>query len=239
MRHPELALGEKRTTAAARSRHERHNRASPAGADARMITLYDYLDSGNGYKIRLALAQLEQPYRWVELDIMTGDAHAGVSREEPERPYPDARARRWHLPGRVQRHPVVSRRRHGFVPEERAARAQVLQWMFFEQYSHEPYVATPRFIIRHLARIRRDAPNSPSGWTGAGAGRHGSAPGTNRFFVAERYTIADIALYAYTHVAPEGGLDSRRIARCAPGLPARRAARTRADLSSAARVIGA
>jgi glutathione S-transferase len=81
--------------------------------------------------------------------------------------------------------------------------------MFFEQYSHEPYVATPRFILRHLPA------DSPRRAELAGRQEQGRAAlavmeshlKTHRFFVAGRYTIADIALYAYTHVADQAGLD--------------------------------
>jgi len=99
--------------------------------------------------------------------------------------------------------------RSPFVPDGRIARAQVLQWMFFEQYSHEPYVATPRFILKHLA------PNSPRRAELPDRLARGRAAlavmnshlRAHRFFVSDRYTIADIALYAYTHVAHEAQLD--------------------------------
>ena len=118
-----------------------------------MITLYDYLDSGNGYKIRLLLAQLERRYRHVELDIMTGATRTpeflGINPDgripalglEDGRHLAESDAILWYLADGT-----------AFLPEDRFARAQVLQWMFFEQYSHEPYVATPRFIMRQIGR---------------------------------------------------------------------------------------
>jgi glutathione S-transferase len=95
------------------------------------------------------------------------------------------------------------------VPEDRLGRAQVLQWMFFEQYSHEPYVATPRFIVKHLpanSPRRAELPDRLERGRAALAvmERHLQV---QRFFVAGRYTLADIALYAYTHVADQGGHD--------------------------------
>jgi glutathione S-transferase len=95
------------------------------------------------------------------------------------------------------------------VPNDRVARAQVLQWMFFEQYSHEPYVATPRFIVKHLPKDHARQAELPARLaTGRAAlGVMDAHLATRRFFVAERYGIADIALYAYTHVAHEGGHD--------------------------------
>jgi glutathione S-transferase len=99
-----------------------------------------------------------------------------------------------------------------FVPAERLARAQVLQWMFFEQYSHEPNVATPRFILRHLPA---DSPRRAELPQRQARGHEALAVmerhlGDRSFFVAERYSIADIALYAYTHVAEEGGIELQR-----------------------------
>ena len=89
-------------------------------------------------------------------------------------------------------------------------RAQVLQWMFFEQYSHEPYIATVALWITHHVEMtpEREAALPGSARAGRrGAGGDGAAPARAPFFVGERYTIADIALYAYTHVAAEGGFD--------------------------------
>jgi glutathione S-transferase len=175
-----------------------------------MITLYDYLDSGNGYKVRLILALLDRPYRWVEVDIMKGGTRTpqflvkNLNGRIPTLELEDgtciaeSNAILWYLADGSQ-----------FVPEDDVQRAQVLQWMFFEQYSHEPYVATPRFILKHLP------PDSP---------RRGELPDrlergraalgvmerqltTRRYLVGERYSIADIALYAYTHVAHDATLD--------------------------------
>ena len=117
-----------------------------------MLELYDYLDSGNGYKIRLLLAQLALPYRHVELDIMRGQTRTPqflainpngripVLGLDDGQYLTESDAILWYLAEGTS-----------YLPDDRYARAQVLQWMFFEQYSHEPYVATPRFIVRHLA----------------------------------------------------------------------------------------
>lgn len=174
-----------------------------------MITLYDYLDSGNGYKVRLLLAQLQIPYRYVEVDIMRGETRTPeflarnpngripILELDDGRYLAESDAILWYLADGS-----------GFVPAERLARAQVLQWMFFEQYSHEPNVATARFIVRHLAADSpRQAELPQRRARGAEAlavmdahlkGRH--------YLVADRYSIADIALYAYTHVAEDGGV---------------------------------
>jgi glutathione S-transferase len=94
-----------------------------------------------------------------------------------------------------------------YLPEDRFERAQVLQWLFFEQYSHEPYIAVARFwAIAGITPPESEAEAKRRGGTAALRALEGHLDG-REFLVAERYTIADIALYAYTHVAPEGGFD--------------------------------
>ena len=96
------------------------------------------------------------------------------------------------------------------MPGDRLGRAQVLQWMFFEQYSHEPYVATPRYIVKHLPHDHARRAELPERLAKgrAALARHGRASASRAASSSrERYTIADIALYAYTHVAHEGGHD--------------------------------
>jgi glutathione S-transferase len=175
-----------------------------------MITLYDYLDSGNGYKARLLLSQLVMPYRYVELDILQGasrtpqflaknpNGNVPVLELADGRCLPESDAILWYLAEGSD-----------FLPADRFDRAQVLRWLCFEQYSHEPYVATPRFIVRHLAT---DSPRRAELPQRLARGRAAlqvmeSHLATRAYFVAGRYSIADIALYAYTHVAPDGGLD--------------------------------
>jgi glutathione S-transferase len=172
-----------------------------------MLRLYDFLESGNGYKVRLLLHQLGIPFERVELDITQGETRtpAFLAKNpngriptlelEDGTCLPESNAILWYLAEGTR-----------FLPEERLARAQVLQWMFFEQYSHEPNLATLRFWT-HQGWLEERAALVP-GKREAGAAalgvmeRHLAA---RRFFVAERYTIADVALYAYTHVAEEGG----------------------------------
>ena len=175
-----------------------------------MITLYDYLDSGNGYKVRLLLTQLGIPYRYVDVDIMRGetrtpqflamnpDGRIPTIQLDDGRYLAQSDAILWYLADGT-----------AFLPSERFARAQVLQWMFFEQYSHEPYVATPRFIVRHLSADDPRRAELPQRLARGRAAlevmeKHLQS---RSYFVDERYTIADIALYAYTHVAEDGGLE--------------------------------
>ena len=175
-----------------------------------MYTLYDYLDSGNGYKIRLLLAQLQQPYRYVEVDILRGETRTPeFLAKNPNGRIPTLELGDGEFLAESDAILCYLAAGTAFLPAERLAHARVLQWMFFEQYSHEPYVATPRFIVRHLAEdhpLRAELPKRLERGRAALAVMEGHLA-THRYFVGERYSIADIALYAYTHVAEDGGLE--------------------------------
>ena len=172
-----------------------------------MLRLYDYLESGNGYKVRLLLHQLGVPFERVELDITRGatrtpeflarnpNGRIPTLELEDGSFLPESNAILWYLAEGTR-----------FLPDERLGRAQVLQWMFFEQYSHEPNIATLRFWT-HQGWLEQRAALVP-GKREAGVAALGVMEqhlAQRSFFVAERYTIADVALYAYTHVAEEGG----------------------------------
>jgi glutathione S-transferase len=173
------------------------------------LRLYDYWESGNCYKIRLLLSQLGMPFERVHLDILKGETRTPEFLEKnsngrvPVVEWPDGRclaesnAILWHL---AENTPLL--------PDDRWQRAQVLQWMFFEQYSHEPNIAVVRFwyFANLLDKNRAALPDKMErGYRAFGVmDRHLAE---HPFFVADRYTIADIALYAYTHVADEGKFD--------------------------------
>ena len=177
-----------------------------------MIRLHDNLSSGNGYKVRLLLAQLGIPFERIEYDIDTGETRTSqflatvnpngrvpVLELEDGAMLPESNAILFYLA-------------HGtpFLPEGRLERAQVMRWMFFEQYSHEPNVATLRFWITHHVEMTEERRLSLETKRKLGYEALGVMEGyleSNDFFVANRYSIADIALYAYTHVADEGGFD--------------------------------
>lgn len=174
------------------------------------MILYDYLDSGNGYKARLLLAQLALSYRWVELDIMRGETRTATFLAKN----PNGRIPTLELDGGVfvtESDAILWYLAEGtpYLPEGKLERAQVLQWMFFEQYSHEPYVATPRFILKHLPEDSPRRGELPARMEQGLAALAVMDAHLERhpFFVGERYSIADIALYAYTHVAHEAHLD--------------------------------
>jgi glutathione S-transferase len=180
-----------------------------------MYRLYDYLASGNGYKVRLLLTQLAIPFERVELDILTGATRtADFLARNPNGRIPTLEIE----PGvyLAESNAILCYLAEGtpFLPAERLAPAQVLQWMFFEQYSHEPNIATVRFWLSHdlLTPERRAQLESKRALGYAALDVMERHLARRPFFVADRYTIADVALYAYTHVADEGGFDLSRFA---------------------------
>jgi glutathione S-transferase len=176
-----------------------------------MMTLYDYMVSGNGYKVRLVLGHLGLPYKLVECDILKGETRTPeFLSKNPNGRIPtlqlddgtflsESDAIIWYLADGTP-----------LVPKDRLARAQTLQWMFFEQYSHEPYIAVARFwkhVLPTLTQLQemRLPDIMKSGYAALDVMEKQLA--TVPFFVASTYGLADIALYAYTHVAEEGGFD--------------------------------
>ena len=174
------------------------------------MRLYDFLESGNGYKVRLALHQLGIPFERVEMDIVAGATRTPGFLEKN----PNGRIPTLELPDGTflaESNAILFYLADGtpLLPTDRLERAQVLQWMFFEQYSHEPNIATSRYWLHHveLTPERRAALVEKKRAGDAALGVMETHLASRTFFVGERYTIADIALYAYTHVADEGGFD--------------------------------
>lgn len=176
-----------------------------------MLRLYDNLTSGNGYKARLLLHKLGVEYERIELDIDRSETRTPeflaknpngripTLQLEDGSYLPESNAILWYLAEGTR-----------FLPESRRRRAQVLQWMFFEQYSHEPNIATVRYWITHGVEMTEERTVALPGKRRQGhaalAVMDGHLAG-RRFFVGDGLTIADIALYAYSHVAEEGGFD--------------------------------
>ncbi len=174
------------------------------------MLLYNSAVSGNCYKVRLLAAQLGIPLELHELSVVDRSNRADVlgdlnpARRVPTlvlddgRPLAESNAILWYFGAGTE-----------FVPDDRYERAQVLQWQFFEQYQHEPSIAVVRFLIafsgeadKHADRIREQTAN---GYIALAAMERHLVD--RAYLVGERYTIADITLYAYTHVAHEGGFD--------------------------------
>ncbi len=171
--------------------------------------LYDYLPSGNGYKVRLVLRQLGLPYELIELDIKQGATRT------PEflAKNPNGRIPLLEMPGEgflAESHAIIWYLAEGstLVPEDRLERARMWQWMCFEQYNLEPNIGTARFWIASLgkteAELGEKLVEKRRNGTAALAVLEQGLKG-REFLVGDRYSLADIALYAYTHVAPEGG----------------------------------
>ena len=175
------------------------------------VLLYNSAVSGNCYKVRLLLAQLGLEYETVEMSVVDrsnrtevlGDLNPGLRVPtlvlDDGRPLAESNAILWYFADGTQ-----------FVPVDPYERAQVMQWQFFEQYSHEPSIAVARFLIAYS-----ELPPDQYGERLPGLLKSGYAAldamekhlSGREFLVGERYSIADISLYAYTHVAHEGEFD--------------------------------
>ena len=177
------------------------------------MKVYGDVWSGNCYKVKLVLTQLGLPFEWVPIDTMKGETRtAGFLAKNPNGRVPtlelddgtclaESNAILWYLAEGTR-----------MVPDSRLARAQALQWMFFEQYSHEPNIATSRYIIRYLGNPPEKsaalAARVEPGYAALGV-MEGHL-NSRDWFAGERYSNADVALYAYTHCAEEGGFDLAR-----------------------------
>jgi glutathione S-transferase len=174
------------------------------------MRLHDFTGSGNGHKVRLLLSNLGREYDLVEHNILTGETHTAeflalnpggkipVLETDDGRYLPESNAILWYLAEGTD-----------FLPDDRWSRAQVLRWMFFEQYSHEPYIAVSRFWL-HFVEMTSDqqsqlAEKQVRGYQALDVMEQHLAE--NDYFAGGAYSIADIALYGYTHVANEGGFD--------------------------------
>ena len=190
------------------------------------MLLYDSPVSGNCYKVRLLLTLLGIPFERRGLDVVDRsnrpDVLGGLNPSlrvptlvlDDGRPIGESGAILWYF-GEGTR----------FVPEDRYERAQVLQWMFFEQYDHEPSIAVVRFWLVYSGRAEESAElieqRTVSGYRALDAMERHLAGGPE-YFVGDGPTLADIALYAYTHVAHEGTSTSGVTRRSAPGSTALR-----------------
>tara|TARA_R110001592_G_scaffold363371_2_gene685868 strand:- start:11856 stop:12461 length:606 start_codon:yes stop_codon:yes gene_type:complete len=175
-----------------------------------MIKIFGDGLSGNCYKIKLLMQLLDILHDWVHVDILAGATQS----DEFKRMNPNTRVPVLELPdGHFlwESNAILNYLAEGtaLLPEDRYLRAQVLQWQFFEQYSHEPYIATARYINKYLGlppeREEEYRAKQPGGHK-ALALMEGHLEG-QCFFVGGIPTIADISLYAYSHVADEGGFD--------------------------------
>jgi glutathione S-transferase len=183
------------------------------------LVLYDSAISGNAYKVRLLLAHLGLPCRRIEFNVDDGSTRtADFLAKNPNGKVPTIRlADGSHL---FESNAILYYFAEGtkYWPRDKREQARALQWMFFEQYSHEPYIAVVRHWVAHLGKTNANEPQLPMrterGYQALGVME--SRLKEHAFFAGEDYSIADIALYAYTHVAHEGGFDLSRY----PGIRA-------------------
>lgn len=181
-----------------------------------MLTLYDSAISGNAYKVRLLLSQLGRAFKRIEMNVDDGSTRTPeflkVNRngKVPAIVLEDGTAI-------AESNAILYYFAEGtpYWPESKLDRARVLQWLFFEQYSHEPTIAVVRHWVAHLGKTPASEPLLPAKTAGGYRALDVMEDhlASHDFFVAGRYTIADIALYAYTHVAHEGGFDLGRYPR--------------------------
>ena len=176
------------------------------------LRIYGDSRSGNCYKLKLLCAEMEMDYDWQEVDILAGDTRTAdflamnANGKIPLLALPDGRFL-------AESNAILCYLSDGseFFGGEAFARADILQWLFFEQYSHEPYIATSRFIIQYLGSPpERQADllqKKEGGYKALGVMEQQLQK--QEFLAGDRYSIADIALFAYTHVADEGGFDLR------------------------------
>jgi glutathione S-transferase len=175
-----------------------------------MFTVYGMSSSGNCYKVRLALEQLALPYRWTEVDSSKGETRTPeFLARNPNGKVPTLGLEDGTYLAESNAILFYLAEGTALLPREKLARARVLQWMFFEQYSHEPYIAVARFILYYLppdAPRRAELPRLQERGHQALAVMEQHLA-RQPFFAGGAYSIADIALFAYTHCAADGGFD--------------------------------
>ena len=171
-------------------------------------TIYGDIHSGNCYKVKLLMSWLDIGHIWQHVDILQGESRtADFLALNPNGRIPVLEL----ADGRTlaESNAILNylAARSNFLPADAFECAQVFQWQFFEQYSHEPYIATARYIVRYLGNPETRRPELESrregGYAALNVMEHHLRE--RSFFVGDTYTIADISLYAYTHCASEGG----------------------------------
>lgn len=174
------------------------------------MRVYGDIQSGNCYKIKLLAALLDIEHEWVHVDILAGDTRTRdflARNPNGKIPLLELDDGRYLSESNAILNYLATDT--AFWPQDSFLRAQVLQWQFFEQYSHEPYIAVARFIAKYLGLPddRRDEYQAKQ------AGGHKSLAvmesrlSAHPYLVGSRLSIADISLYGYTHVAHEGGFE--------------------------------
>jgi glutathione S-transferase len=204
--------------------HDSIARPAPSQGGAGLVPssamlLYNNAVSGNCYKVRLLASQLGIPLELHEMDVLDRSNRPRVlgglnpALRVPTLVLDDGRPL-------AESNAIMSYLAEGtpYVPEDRYERAQVLQWLMFEQYSHEPYIAVARFWAEFSVTPSDEQRKEKEHWGNRALAAMNDHLESRRFLVADLYTIADIALYAYTHVAEDGGFDLDRYPAIGPWL---------------------
>jgi glutathione S-transferase len=175
-----------------------------------MISIYGDINSGNCYKVKLLATQLGLQYTWRHVDILAGETRTAAFLAKN----PNGKIPLLEMPDGfilAESNAILCYLAYGtpLLPQEPKANALVMQWLFFEQYSHEPTIAVARFIMRYLhspLEMEAQLRQKQAGGMKALAVMEQQLTKTP-YIAGTLYSIADIALYAYTHVADEGGFD--------------------------------
>lgn len=174
------------------------------------MKIYGDIQSGNCYKIKLLLSFLDVEYEWIHVDILAGGTKsASFLSKNPNGQIPvlELEDGRFISESNAILNYLASGSR--YLPEDNYGRVKVLQWQFFEQYSHEPYIAVARYIAKYLGlpdERKSEFESKQEGGHKALTVMENQLAKTP-YLVGENLTIADISLYGYTHVAHEGGFD--------------------------------
>ncbi len=174
------------------------------------MKIYGDSQSGNCYKIKLLAELLALDYEWQDVDILAGETRSeSFLAKNPNGKIPLLELSDGRL--LAESNAILNFLAEGsdFLPKGTYARAKVLEWQFFEQYSHEPYIAVARFINKYLGLPEDRKADYASKQEGGHRALQVMEAQLSKtpYLVGEQITIADISLYGYTHVADEGGFD--------------------------------
>jgi glutathione S-transferase len=173
-----------------------------------LITIYGDSISGNCLKVKWTADHLGVAYRWLETGVLTGETRTAEflainpAGQVPTVVLADGRPL-------AQSNAIILHLAEGspLIPADAYERARMLEWMFWEQYSHEPYVAVARFQVRYLEKPVEDLDPRIVERGVQALQRLEDGLAASSFLVGERLSLADVALVAYTRVAGEGGFD--------------------------------
>ena len=174
------------------------------------MKIYGDTQSGNCYKVQLVCQLLNIDHQWIDADILAGDTKSDdFLKKNPNGKIPLLELDSGETLS--ESNAIINYLAFGsdLYPNDRLAQARVLQWQFFEQYSHEPFIAVARFINKYLGLPADKADEYAAKQTGGHKALQVMEQqlAETPFLAGEKVTTADISLYAYTHVADEGGFE--------------------------------